>query len=615
MRTRTEKLFFLLFLAVFFFLSGFILFRYYEIFEKLCPNKDVLSWDPNIRFVIVIDQMRDLHEGRFFRAIVPFFDAPTWPAFRYAISLVGFHLIGGIDPMVDVYVGMGFYFLALFSTVWVAMRLQSLWGAAAALFACAALLQTGEIPSYSMSGMLESQGMFFFLWTVFFLIKVYESSNEKNETISRATASGLFLSAQGLFHTKYPYGLILVIGLVCVELIRKNESFREFFFAVRSRYLGLRLLPVILLLIMISPVGRMLWKALRSVLETSGGTPPGERLYRNLVYFLLVFLFIDFNVYVYRFRFQLRRIFHPSTIVIYLCAIFPSIAWLLLHPDRLSSTLGTQLHEQDRTRSFFLSLIFDVFDQPWAPALAGFAIFAGIIIYLYYKIRYTTDVRNRPLFFVSLGLIAQFAVLELMTGNKQLRHIYHMLPAFLVLGGVWLFRIQERLPAKGKYLAFTFLALFLVCLSAIFALGDRGFLTRGYQTNRTFCFSGLERSIVDPARWVAGKLDRDKRYISINTFHDINATSPGRILASEIDLLGRLKTYPGGDYRNDSVYTRNSWAEFDSVLLISPMCGDLVSRNRLNQRFRETGSSGILENAFLYPAGGYCLEEFRLLKF
>ena len=71
------------------------------------------------------------------------------------------------------------------------------------------------------------------------------------------------------------------------------------------------------------------------------------------LYAVVLIFFIDLQIYLYQYRNALRRLLDGVTRHVYLAVIFPAAIWVLVHPDRVSSILGTQQHVQDASRSFF----------------------------------------------------------------------------------------------------------------------------------------------------------------------------------------------------------------------------------------------------------------------
>jgi len=79
----------------------------------LCPNKDMLLWDANIRMIQSIDFLSYLRVGEFFSAVKLILDSPTWPPLRSLISAILILLNGQPDPILDTRVSIVFFFLEI----------------------------------------------------------------------------------------------------------------------------------------------------------------------------------------------------------------------------------------------------------------------------------------------------------------------------------------------------------------------------------------------------------------------------------------------------------------------------------------------------------------------
>ncbi|EMO77311.1 hypothetical protein LEP1GSC127_3152 [Leptospira kirschneri str. 200801925] len=106
----------------------------------------------------------------------PFLESPTWPPLRSLFSLILLIIPGDMSiTEKDSLLGLVFYGLCFPSILYIVYRITgSLWKAGlTSILTLALTLHTTETPSYSLSSMLETQGMFFLLWTYYTLYKVY----------------------------------------------------------------------------------------------------------------------------------------------------------------------------------------------------------------------------------------------------------------------------------------------------------------------------------------------------------------------------------------------------------------------------------------------------------
>lgn len=626
-----------------------------------CPNTDVLMWDANLRLQSVLDQFQDFRDGHWYRAIAPLIDAPTWPPLRNVISLIVFALHpAGPNTLLDVSISFVFYVLVFPSMLLIALELTRDWLRASVIFFFASVLmiQSKHLPVFGVSAMLETQGMFFMLWTLFFLHKVYERHEYREASIivrerrdlpgKRRFVWGLFIFSQGLFHTKYPYGVMLILALVALELARNPGQIIDLLslyvtrhFAGRKWYHyalnGLKILAVALFAV---------------ALATKAHTSP--KTVKYALYGVVVVFFIDLQIYLFQYRNALRRLIDGVTRHVYLAVIFPAAVWMLIQPDRVSSILGTQQHVQDASRSFFRSIFTDVFDDalPFIIFLTGalFALTVVLVRNLVLRKRVaeeapTSDVPEistsgtesfaeglgRPLVAVTLCLILQYVILEILTGNKQLRHIYHLIPAILVLIGAWLMRLPRLIPEgpqAGGVLYWLrragILAVLVLPVAAVVPVLIRpgGLLAspteKQYLAARPMCFTGEDRELYEPVRWFALRVEPEHRYVLFNSFHDLATPLHARRLATEFDVLLRMRTLTRGMVRNDSRYQWKTWDDFDRVLFLTPGCPDALRDPFLQKRADELGVRLARVSAYSYPNATpnpneqLCLREYRI---
>lgn len=633
---------------------------------EVCPNTDVLSWDANLRLQVVLDQYQDFRDGHWARAVLPLFDAPTWPPLRGVIALIVFAVSpGGPNTLLDVSISFVFYVLVFPSMLLIAFELTRDWLRAAVIFFFASVLviQSQHLPVFGVSAMLESQGMFFTLWTLFFLHKVYERHEYREASIivrerrdlpgKRRFVWGLLIFSQGLFHTKYPYGVMLILAVVALELIRNPGQIIDLLNLCFARHYGGRAWYHYVL------NGLKLLAIAYFVIAFAMKSEGSSKSVKYALYAVVLIFFLDLQIYLYQYRNALRRLIDGVTRHVYLAVVFPAAVWMLSQPDRVSSILGTQQHVQDASRSFFSSIFTDVFDDPLpfmillACALAAMAIVFLRTLFLrgrpvelppgtslpdsFDASGTLSDLIGRPMVAVTLILVLQFAILEILTGNKQLRHIFHLIPGILVFIGAWTMRLPRLIPESGVKnggvlywlrRAGVLTALIVPVAIVLPVLFRPGGLMAApgaseYLASRPMCFTGPDRASYEPVRWMALRVDPDRRYVLINSFHDLATPVHARYLASEFDVLLRMRTLERGAVRNDSKYRWKSWEEFDRVLFLTPGCVDVVRDTLLKQRAAELDVKLTLAGRHSYtipaPPGGVspgalCMREYRIIQ-
>ena len=570
-------------------------------FADNCPNVDVLSWDANLRYRDVIDLYQDINNGQYFEPIMYVLRSPTWPTLRQQIALFVYSFVTeGPHTITDVKISFVFFCLMFLSLLIIALDITRDWlrAAIAWLFSSALILYSREMPVYGLSSMLETQGMFFLLWTSYFLYKLYEQQRWRRffHTPGMAVPMhkrkryffGLLFSSAGLFHTKYPYGLMLVLSIVAFELIRHPQRFLDFFvFSFKQHYQGVRRWIIYVL------AGFALLLVLGVLLPQIGlelPFKPRSKFLRLVIWLLALGLFIDLNLYIWRLRVELAQLFDTAFRQIYFGCILPTIGWLILLPDRMGSIIGTQQHTQDAAQSFSAKLFQEVFhrEEPFLLIL----VLAGISLLVLGLVQWKrTGIKNafqdffsRPLIAVLGILVIQFVILEVLTGNKQLRHIYHILPVFILLVCIMAMRLPRYLKFNDSrwslavYMV-TRLSYIVIPLSVFLSLpgtaewrsqahanqaqeGDIFTVIKSnmhYMQGRKKCYTGENPELFEPVRWFVEKVPADKNYIFINNFHNEALQHPGRLLASDFDVLLRSRTLQHGSVRNDNDYLIESW--------------------------------------------------------
>lgn len=623
--------------------TGIVVSKNWQAFLSICPITDLLTWDENIRLNAVYDQFQDLRDGKIWRGILPFLEAATWPPLRPILSLILLATPGEWSiTWKDSFLGLVFYALCFPSILFIAYKITKsfLFSGLVSIFILALTLHTTETPAYSLSSMLETQGMFVLLWVYFALYKLYDSV--KNITPGeigpgKRTIRLVSITLIALFFTKYPYGLLLFISIFSYDLFSRFPEWIGFArFAIRKHYNGIRLffLFVTVLLVLSLPV-----------LRATTNWNLDQRSFKKVLYFFTVLLFLDFNYFIYKTRKEISDFVPVSFKIIYLYAILPCFVWLFTNLDRVMSLVNAQMIVNKFVRSFVLSLFESpsdkvpashVFVEPWIFRIFFSLVVLYIAYWIYGKIgeripgKTESETSGRidsilaklqgfswptvfrdPLFAITAIVFLQYIVIDASTGNKQLRHVFYPLPALLLALSFWSFRSLENFQKEKRILA-GILALFLFLWAGTLFFRDGGLLSQTYYSKNQFCLKGFDTAAFEPAREFAEKIRPNGRYIAFNAFHEEeNFETPGRILASEFDLLFRQKTVQNGKYRNDGKYKWKDWDEFDRALYVGPNC---KLPEKYSSRAEKLGYSLELVQEIKHSSGHYCLEEFRLMK-
>ncbi|PJZ68918.1 hypothetical protein CH373_08085 [Leptospira perolatii] len=660
MRLNWDKIAGVILSTALFYAVGLMVWKNWTAFTNICPITDLLTWDENIRLNVVLDQYQDFKEWKIWRGFLPFLESPTWPPLRSILSLVLLFLPGEWSiTWKDSFLGLTFYALCFPTILYTTFKItKSLsFSSLVSLFVLAMTLHTSETPSYSLSSMLETQGMLVLLWVYYSLYKLYSETRTvpAGEELPKGSKSKILVSVSLilLFFTKYPYGLLLFISIFIYECLSRFPEVIGFFrFALRKHYKGIRLVFLFLVVgaVLSLPVLRVLtnWNL-------------DQRSFKKVLYFLTVLLFLDFNYFLYSSRAGVKRYAPPSLRILYIFAILPCFLWLFANPDRVMSLVNAQMIVNEFVTSFILSLfesptgklpVSHVFQNPWIFRIFFFGISGIIATWFFFKVsgrsllwqtessefaeasistKHTPEpsqgwidsklaklesvswpkVFLDPLFAITAIVFLQYIVIDATTGNKQLRHVFYPLPALLWMLSLWSFRAILGSSQKFKIAC---LAISIICFGSGLSLfaSEGGLLRTSYSQIQYFCLKGFRVDAFQPARDLAGEISEEGKYILLNAFHeDENFQKPGRILASEFDLLFRLKTLEKGKVRNDSKYQWKNWNEFERLLFVGPECS---LSEKMTQRIHTMDVSLQEIREIKHPSGLYCMKEFQIRR-
>ncbi|TGL88240.1 hypothetical protein EHQ68_10475 [Leptospira congkakensis] len=590
----------------------------WETFLNLCPNKDFLSWDENIRLNQVLDQYVDFRSGSFFKGILPFLESPTWPPLRSILTFVTLYLpIDAYETYRDSFLGLLFLILVYPALVYIVFRITKslFWSGILSGLILILTIQTGEVPAYSLSSMLETQSMFFLLFSVYAIYRLYDVDNREKEIDSTTKLLVLF-SLFGFYFTKYPYGILFFMACFAYELLRSPALYKEALFYLLKNYAkGIRLVYLVFVVLMVFslPVLRVVTKINLN-----------QKGFKQFMFGITFLLFVDLSVYFFRKRDEVKKVFPKTAVVLWVYAIFPAFLWLFMNPDRVNALIDAQMIVNAYTRSFFLTLWTEPGLDPSVPGVFDFIwgfrtlIIFSILSLFYFVFRRGTKFQSKlrdPLLAGTLVLFLELLILELTTGNKQPRHVLQFIPAIGLVSFLWILRLYELAETKLEKLVSV--SVFLLTSVFVFSnsLYSQGILSGNFFENKMFCYRGMNASDFQPAREIAEQISSEKKYILINAFHfEEKYGSKGRVLASDFDLAMKLKTYKQGMVRNDNKYRWKEWTDFDSVLLLSDVCPDSFVEEKFENRTKILNSKSTLLSTYRESSGTACLQEYKLLK-
>ncbi|WP_051059353.1 hypothetical protein [Leptospira meyeri] len=590
----------------------------WETFLNLCPNKDFLSWDENIRLNQVLDQYVDFRNGSWIRGIMPFLESPTWPPLRSILTFVTLFLpIDAYETYRDSFLGLLFLILVYPGLVFISYRITKslLWAGVLSGLIFILTIQTGEVPAYSLSSMLETQSMFFLLFSIYAIYRLYDVDNRESE-IDLGTKWLVFFSLFGFYFTKYPYGILFFMACFAYELVRSPSLYKDALVYLLKHYArGVRLVYLVFVVLMVFslPVLRVVTKINLN-----------QKGFKQFMFGITFLLFVDLSVYFFRKRDEIKKVFPKTAVVLWVYAIFPAFLWLFMNPDRVNALIDAQMIVNAYTRSFFLTLWTEPGLDPSVPGVFDFIwgfrtlIIFSVLSLLYFLFRSGKKFPNKlkdPLLAGTLILFLELLILEVTTGNKQPRHVLQFIPAIGLMGFLWILRLYELAETKIEKLASV--SVFLLTSLFVFSnsLYSQGILSGEFYETKMFCYRGMNVSDFQPAREIAERIEPEKKYILINAFHfEEKYNTKGRVLASDFDLAMKLKTYKQGMVRNDNKYRWKEWTDFDSVLLLSDVCPDSFVEEKFENRTKILNSKSTLLSTYRESSGIACLQEYKLLK-
>jgi len=440
-------LIFIVFLQIPFILSGFYFLM--QEFNSICPNQEFLSWDADLRFIKTLQMMDHLRHLELFSFLFQLLDTPTWPVFRNLLQIFVF-LFTGISTYADILITVVTFGILLGLVLHVLFYLTNGSWLAGVLFlpVWIILFLSPPLLVYTFSAMLEIQGALFFLANVYYLHLFY---TKPNSHLDKLLLLKLSLSLFALLNTKYPYGYLLLLSILIVhaslyfeEVILFGTRYIAFITnEIKKQY---RIIAILLLVLVYALVPESILKG---------------KSKNYLKYIIVILACIDFYLYLFRQTEELLNLKFEKLTTLFKWVFLPAVIFVLMHPDRFSSSSSTLAHVQteghmvgeavEKNLDYYLVFFRALTNQSFLPEWIGYFLLAGLavsVVYGYYTYFKTKKVDNY--FFFSLFSVLTIFILTFFTPNHQARHIYHLLPAIVV--GVFLFlgNFQEKYK-RGFY--------------------------------------------------------------------------------------------------------------------------------------------------------------------
>jgi len=309
---------------------------------EACPNKEFLTWDPEIRFLISLQWIQYIQDYRLDLVIWEFLQSPHWPRVRNLIQVAVFLVNGAPDPVLDQWTTFSVFLL----TIWVGMATIRFLGWADKGFLLllqivfgVGMLQSYPLLVYAWSGMMETFGGLALLGSILLFFAYQSSPPEKQNK-----GWYLLFSALLLHQTKYPYGYIsLVVVLGYFLILRYYESIPTLRFLLPLYFQTLLKRKTFYFAILVQ-VAFLLAKI--GFAESLSAKFPKQWLHASVLA-----LVADVPVFFLKTIRESQKLVYPLPGLsvwkdIYLWYCLPILGWMLLNPDRFGSIGGQVVHVQ-----------------------------------------------------------------------------------------------------------------------------------------------------------------------------------------------------------------------------------------------------------------------------
>jgi hypothetical protein len=532
----------------------YVLFTLLELFQTTCPNRDVLSWDANLRYVATLKLMDYLRNWELHQFLFSIAEAPTWPMLRNVIQTI-FFLLFGHSTTLDVYITFGtsvLLILTLAHILFYGLKDKVLFPFLF-LGAWSSVLLSKPLVAYSFSAMLEIQGALFFSFSVYYFYWFLAEAGSKKTMWLLA-----FLSF-ALFQTKYPYGYMFLFGLffTFIMLDLKHNIFFGIRYLLYQYARGFKNVALILMSVIILSYIFVL------PTEYKVGKASGY-----LKYTLVTLFLIDFFYYFFTQKKEMVRLGYIKLIQIFEFVFLPIIVWVMINPDRFTSSGSTIQHVQleghqvgaviekgfEYYTVFLRSLIMDAYSNQYAGILIVILLLASLVtgFVQYYKYQ-----RIRIHFMYSLITFCIISGITFLTPNHQARHIYHLYPAIFLAS---VFFITDK--TVFKTIAIQIGLVFLLLAFTTFPLYST---IQSKFSSYIICYTGTNVSDYSIPRWVAQIVDTEIRDRTVV----LNYIDPSHVNKADAELfLSQIGYNKKLRLLIDPKPNAIDWKEYKNLLII-----------------------------------------------
>lgn len=499
------------------------LFFLFNTFLNTCPNTEVLTWDADLRFVKTLhmmDNFRNLEPVSFLFQIV---DSPTWPVLRNLIQGLLF-FITGPSQKVDVYITFFTFILLIVLLSHILYYITQDLKFLAILFfiSWSPLLLSPPILIYTFTAMLEIQGALFFVLTCYYLALFYK---EENPASNKALLWKILLSSFALFSTKYPYGYMLLLSLFLFhtafyfqETVLYFSRYIAYVFYKFKYKLHFHLIILLVLLFLFAPA------------HVLHGKVKSQMLYAAALIFC-----IDFFYYALKRGAEHLNLGFAKIHSLIIRVALPISAWVLIHPDRFTSSSSTVAHIQaeghevgkiveknlDYYLVFFKAISIDSFNPNYIGVLLFLGMMVSIAVGTVYFLRHK---EVKPYLLISSQILISILFLTFLTPNHQARHIYHFLPALSLNFALLLWDLRNTNRLMGTVFIGVFAILFVLPLQSKF---------REKFAGEEVCYTGKNINDYKLPMWI----DAEVKHLLKSNSIIINRIDPNHVNKADAELL------------------------------------------------------------------------------
>lgn len=502
----------------------------YQEFERICINKDFLSWDVNIRFIITLNMMEDLRNWEIHKFIIRFFDAPTWPTLRNVIQTIVFYSTepSGINDIRITFVTFLFLFPAgLYVLNKETIKEKIYFLPFVFLLFWTLVVQSEPIILYSLTGMLEIQGSIFLLLSLYFVSKTYTEQDILNSKLRYHIGIFSFL----LFLSKYPYGVFLILGVFAFQGIfyfKETYSFaiKYLLYCKNSIRKNYRLWILFIL------IPTLLFVTKSNL---------GGKIILYIKYLILFLACLDFYLYFFREKKNFEYPLHNRMVLFFQWMVLPILVWVLLNPDRIGGITdaatfvkaeGFQKDFQvEKNLMYYFHFFESFFKTSFINKFFTYLVFSSILGSLFWgSFHFIKHKEVQKHLVFSFHIFITFFILLFLTPNHQGRHFYHLYPSFILTFLLFIISLADKL----KYA----IIIFISALS-LYSAYPLVFNPSSQIKETELCFMGYLPEDYDLPRWVDNSL---KEEIKPNTVF-LNYLDPNHVNKSDAEVLLALSAF------------------------------------------------------------------------